>query len=176
MTMLNSLFFFALALVMMPMVFAIRRRRGMGSVLWTARLPYSRTLGAVYVVLASFRTADIFYTGVGSASPSDLTLAFLYWVLAVGFLTRRFNMKVFERGISVSGLLLDWSQISGWYLGAPSDSAVSLDQSGAGQRNLYLSAHSRWLFFWRSRPINTRVKCAPELEALLNQHLPGKRK
>ena len=176
MTMLNSLFCFLLALMMMPMVFAIRRRGGMGTVLWTARVPYSRTLGAVYVVLASFRTADIFHSGVGSASPFDWTFAFLYWVVAVAFLTRPFSMKVFERGISVSGLLLDWSQISGWYLGAPSDSAVSLDLSVAGQRNLYLSAHSRWLFFWRSRPINTRVKCAPELETLLNQHLPKKRK
>ena len=176
MTILNSLFCFLLALMMMPMVFAIRRRGGMGSVLWTARSAYSGTLGSVYVVLASFRTADIFYSGVGSASPLDWTRAFLFWVVAVALLTRQFSMKVFERGISVSGLLLDWSQISGWYLGAPSDSAVSLDLSVAGQRNLYLSAHSRWLFFWRSRPINTRVKCAPELEALLNQHLPGKRK
>ena len=176
MTILNSLFCFALALIMTTMVIASRRRGGMGTVLWTARVPYSRALGAVYVVLASYQTADIFYRSVGSASPFDWTRALLYWVVAGALLTRQFSMKVFERGISVSGLLLDWSQISGWYLGAPSDSAVSLDLSVAGQRNLYLSAHSRWLFFWRSRPINTRVKCAPELEALLNQHLPGKRK
>ena len=178
MTMSNFLFCAVLALLIGYVVFVMRRKR-MGHVLLNVGSRYSTTVvGVCWIILAIIRTVMLFFKrgGIGSASVLDWTLAILYWPLAIAFLTRHFSTTVFERGISVGVLLLDWGQISGWYLGAPSDGAVSLALEGSGPRNLYLRVHTPLLFFWGSKPINTRVECTSELEVLLNQHLPGMQK
>ncbi len=150
------------------------RHAKLGRVLWSSS-PGNRWLSLIFLLNAAFPIKDL-VNHRGGAPRSILALSAVLWCLA-GVMNAfpPSLVRVGAGGLSAGMLVLPWTEISGWAWGPAKNTFISLVLSHSGPENLYIWTRSPWRLLHQpipSKPIRSRVRRSPEIDALLNTYAP----